>query len=61
MSRIDNYLQVAPAVIEAEDSYFIDDAQLEPNSVHITDDWDTQMEEYFDDFEDFDSSFEDGF
>ncbi len=61
MSRIDNYLQLGPAVAEFEDSYFVDEARLEPNSVHITDDWDTQMEEYFDDFEDFDSAFEDDF
>lgn len=37
-----------------EDSYMLDDQRYsEPMSVQITDDWDTMMEEYLDDIDDF--------
>ncbi|MDH5229996.1 MAG: hypothetical protein OEZ58_06895 [Gammaproteobacteria bacterium] len=37
----------------SDDSFFFDDGYREPNSVHITEDWDTMMEEFYDDYEDF--------
>jgi len=30
-----------------------DKPYTEPNSLHITDDWDTMMEDYLDDFDDY--------
>jgi hypothetical protein len=36
-----------------EESYSFDDSHMEPNPGQLGDDWDTMMEEYFDDYEDF--------
>lgn len=38
---------------ESEESFFLDESYKEPNSVHITEDWDTMMEDFYDDYEDF--------
>ncbi|MDH5545936.1 MAG: hypothetical protein OEZ43_10100 [Gammaproteobacteria bacterium] len=36
-----------------EESYSFEDSYFEPTSGQLGEDWDTLMEEYFDDYEDF--------
>jgi len=36
-----------------EDSMFFDDVGRDNDSVYISEDWDTMMEEFYDDYEDF--------
>lgn len=36
-----------------EDSFFFEESYKEPSSVYITENWDTMMEEYYDDYDDF--------
>lgn len=38
---------------ELEDKYRLDPSYREPVSIQISDDWDTMMEEYMDEFQDF--------
>lgn len=36
-----------------EESYLFDDSSFEPNPSQLGDDWDTMMEEYMDEYEEF--------
>ena len=36
-----------------KESYSFDDSYIEPNSGQLGEDWDTMMEEFFDEYEDF--------
>ena len=38
---------------EFEESYSFDDSYIEPRSGQLGEDWDTMMEEFFDEYEDF--------
>lgn len=35
-----------------EDSYYVNDQTVEANSLHLNEDWDTQLVDFFDDFDD---------
>lgn len=38
---------------QQDENYRFEESYKEPTSVQLTDDWDTMMEEYYDDYDDF--------
>lgn len=53
MMRASQDMSSDSAGMESEDSFFFEESYKEPASVYITESWDTMMEEYYDEYDDF--------